>query len=95
MYIPNQGKDGITFLEEGTSVIPHDITKKVLDSTYVSLANSGEKVSTNTMQAAMLDKLDGILYENQLLRKALIEKEFGKNNVDLSAYRTYKSQHIK
>ena len=93
-YIPNQGLRGATFLDEGTSVLPADITREIMKSTYVSLAD-GSKVTTDRMQAAMLDKLDGILFENQQLRKALIDKEFSSNYVDLSAYRSYKASHIK
>ena len=94
-YIPNQGKDGVTFLEKDTSVIPADITKHLINSSYIKLASSGEVVTTNKMTAAMLEAYENQTDEIVRLQNILIKKQFGTNSMDMSGYRTYKSMIIK
>lgn len=89
-YIPNQGLRGATFLDEGTSVLPADITREIMKSTYVSLAD-GSKVTTDRMQAAMLAKTDEEIMQLIGLRKDLREKNLSatfNNNTGFEAWKS-------
>lgn len=88
-YIPNEGERGVTFLDEGTSVLPADITKQIMSASYITLAQATQG-KTEALQLALLEKTDKEIIELIGLRKDLRAKEMSttfNNNTSFEAWK--------
>lgn len=91
-YVPNEGKRGVTFLPQGAEVIPHhDLIKQ---AAYVQLASQGV-ITTDKMQAALIESYERNTAELIGLRQDLRNKKFRADVNTLSSYNQYKEGKIK
>lgn len=89
-------KPTVTYLGPQDQVFSNkDFMQSIMNAAYIKLSNSGQQATTSALDAAVLDRLDSILLENQLLRQELIKKNFGSPSTDMSGFRNYKAQYIK
>ena len=93
-YIPNEGKRGITYLDEGTSVLPADITKQLVSSTIIQIANN-QAIKTNDLQRAILEKTDREIIEIIGLRKDLREKNLSATFNNYTGFEAWKNTYIR
>lgn len=97
MYIANEGQRGATFLPEGADVIPANITKEIQNAAYVSLANAGKPVTTDSMQKAMLQAVDKQTNEIARQTEEIIKLQslFGTKSDDSPYFREYLAQRLR